>query len=71
MPNRDLNVGKIISLTDNAQPIANLLHVDEATLRTVLNGWGPGNLPPFYSWMAKRCVQMELLPPILFPLRSD
>ena len=41
-PNRDLNVGKIISLTDNAQPIANLLHVDEATLRTVLNGWGPG-----------------------------
>src|SRR5205809_395662 len=27
-PNRDLNVGAIISLTDNAQPIANLLHVD-------------------------------------------
>jgi hypothetical protein len=41
-PNRDLNVGTIISLTDNAQPIANLLHVDEGTLRTVLNGWGPG-----------------------------
>lgn len=41
-PNRDLNVGAIISLTDNAQPIANMLHVDEATLRTVLGMWGPG-----------------------------
>jgi hypothetical protein len=41
-PNRDLNVGGIISLTDNAQPIANLLHIDEATLRRVLGLWGPG-----------------------------
>lgn len=41
-PNRDLNVGAIISLTDNAQPIADLLHVDEATLRAVLTAWGPG-----------------------------
>jgi hypothetical protein len=41
-PNRDLNVGGIISLTDNALPIANLLHVDEATLRRVLSLWGPG-----------------------------
>jgi len=41
-PNRDLNVGAIISLTDNAQPIADLLHVDEATLRAVLAAWGPG-----------------------------
>src|SRR4029078_2351282 len=24
------------------QPIANLLHVNESTLRTVLAGWGPG-----------------------------
>ncbi|HEX6226256.1 MAG TPA: hypothetical protein VFZ52_17680 [Chryseolinea sp.] len=40
--NRDLNVGAIISLTDNAQPIADLLNVDEATLRTVLAAWGPG-----------------------------
>jgi len=35
-------VGAIISLTDNAQPIANILHVDEATLRSVLGMWGPG-----------------------------
>lgn len=41
-PNRDLNVGAIISLTNNAEPIANLLHVDEATLRSVLSAWGPG-----------------------------
>jgi hypothetical protein len=41
-PNRDLNVGAIISLTDNAQPIADMLHVDETTLRTVLGMWGPG-----------------------------
>lgn len=40
--NRDLNVGAIVSLTDNAQPIADLLKVDEATLRTVLGAWGPG-----------------------------
>jgi hypothetical protein len=41
-PNRDLNVGAVISLTDNAQPIATMLHVDEPTLRTVLGMWGPG-----------------------------
>jgi hypothetical protein len=41
-PNRDLNVGAIVSLTDNAQPIASMLHVDEGTLRKVLGAWGPG-----------------------------
>jgi cytochrome c5 len=41
-PNRDLNVGAIISLTDNAQPVASMLHVDEPTLKTVLGLWGPG-----------------------------
>ena len=44
-PNRDLNVGGIIALTDNAQPIANMLHVDEPTLRNVLGRWGPGHFP--------------------------
>lgn len=42
-PNRDLNVGAIIALTDNAKPLTDLLHVDEATLRFVLNSWGPGH----------------------------
>jgi hypothetical protein len=41
-PNRDLDVGGVMSLTDNAQPIADLLHVNEATLRNVLAHWGPG-----------------------------
>lgn len=41
-PNRDLNVGAIISLTDNARPVADMLHVDENTLRSVLGAWGPG-----------------------------
>ena len=45
--NRDLNVGAIIALTDNAQPIADLLHVDETTLRTVLAAWGPVNMMLF------------------------
>jgi mono/diheme cytochrome c family protein len=41
-PNRDLNVGAIISLTDNAKPLTDLLHVNEETLRQVLSLWGPG-----------------------------
>ena len=41
-PNRDLDVGGIISLTDNALPIANMLHVSEPMLRNVLDLWGPG-----------------------------
>ncbi|WP_420601415.1 hypothetical protein [Flagellimonas sp.] len=43
-PNRDLNVGAIIGITDNA-PIAELLEVDVATLNTVLNAWEPGRFP--------------------------
>jgi hypothetical protein len=40
--NRDLNVGAIIALAPNLQPIADLLGVDQATVRAVLNSWGPG-----------------------------
>ena len=40
--NRDLNVGAIISLAPNKDPITNLLQVDEATLDAVLAAWGPG-----------------------------
>jgi len=40
--NRDLNVGAIIALAPNLQPLADLLGVDVATVRAVLNGWGPG-----------------------------
>lgn len=40
--NRDLNVGAIIALAPNLQPFQDLLGVDAATVRKVLNGWGPG-----------------------------
>jgi cytochrome c5 len=40
--NRDLNVGAIINLAPNLQPVADLLGVDQATVRTVLQSWGPG-----------------------------
>jgi hypothetical protein len=40
--NRDLNVGKIVSLAPNLQPIADLLGVDVETVRRVLLSWGPG-----------------------------
>src|SRR3954471_17215054 len=41
-PNRDLNVGAIVSLAPNLDPITSLLGVDEATVKTVLASWGPG-----------------------------
>jgi mono/diheme cytochrome c family protein len=40
--NRDLNVGAIIGLAPNLQPVADLLGTDVATVRAVLNAWGPG-----------------------------
>ena len=41
-PNRDLNVGAIISLAPNLSPFTKLLGVDEATVKKVLASWGPG-----------------------------
>ncbi|MGH9710534.1 MAG: hypothetical protein ACRD37_08300 [Candidatus Acidiferrales bacterium] len=41
--NRDLNVGAIIALAPNLQPFSDLLDVDQATVRKVLNSWGPGH----------------------------
>lgn len=41
--NRDLNVGQIIALAPNLQPFADLLGVDQATVRKVLQSWGPGH----------------------------
>jgi hypothetical protein len=53
VPNRDLDVGTIISLAPNLQPVANLLNsagpidnepypITVASLRNVLQHWGPG-----------------------------
>jgi len=41
-PNRDLDVGRIVSLAPNLDPVANLLGVDVATVKSVLALWGPG-----------------------------
>jgi cytochrome c553 len=41
-PNRDLNVGAIVSLAQNLDPVAKLLRVDVPTLKRVLGQWGPG-----------------------------
>ncbi|HKR12571.1 MAG TPA: hypothetical protein VJT15_10965 [Pyrinomonadaceae bacterium] len=40
--NRDLNVGAIVALSPNLQPVADLLGVDQATVRTAVLAWGPG-----------------------------
>ncbi len=41
-PNRDLNVGAIISLAPDLSIYTELLGVDEATVKQVLASWGPG-----------------------------
>lgn len=40
--NRDLDVGKIVAAAPDLSAFANLLGVSEATVRAVLNSWGPG-----------------------------
>jgi hypothetical protein len=40
--NRDLNVGVIVSLAPNLQPVADELGVDVPTVKKVLASWGPG-----------------------------
>jgi hypothetical protein len=41
-PNRDLNVGAIVALAPDLSFFTQLLGVDDATVRMVLNSWGPG-----------------------------
>ena len=41
-PNQDLDVGKIVLSAPNLQPILDLLQVDAATAKKVLEAWGPG-----------------------------
>jgi Cytochrome c len=40
--NRDLNIGAIVAIAPNLQPFSELLDVDVATVKDVLNSWGPG-----------------------------
>ena len=41
-PNRDLDVGAIVSIAPNLRPFQDLLGVDQATVLKVLKSWGPG-----------------------------
>jgi len=41
-PNRDLNVGAIVSLAPDVSSLTTLLRVDKQTLLKVLHSWGPG-----------------------------
>jgi hypothetical protein len=41
-PNRDLHIGKIITLASNLKPLTDRLGVDERALKGALLGWGPG-----------------------------
>jgi hypothetical protein len=41
-PNRDLNVGAVVSLSPDLSAVSNLLGIDDSTLRSVLAAWGPG-----------------------------
>jgi hypothetical protein len=41
-PNRDLNVGAIVSLAPGLNAISKMLGVDDATTKKVLASWGPG-----------------------------
>lgn len=41
--NRDLNVGAIVNLSPDLSAVTSLLGVPDATVRSVLTGWGPGH----------------------------
>jgi hypothetical protein len=41
-PNRDLDIGAIVALAPDLQPMAEPLGIDVATLTKVLKSWGPG-----------------------------
>src|SRR4051812_24525236 len=41
-PNRDLNVGAIVSLAPSLEPVADQLGTDVNTVKKVLASWGPG-----------------------------
>ncbi|HEU5216851.1 MAG TPA: hypothetical protein VFU30_15075 [Gaiellaceae bacterium] len=41
-PNQDLNVGAIVAAAPNLKPLEDALGTDEATVKKVLLGWGPG-----------------------------
>lgn len=51
---RDLNVGRLVSLAPNLQPIADLLRVDVPTVKKVRESWGPGRFDAVLGRTASR-----------------
>jgi mono/diheme cytochrome c family protein len=45
-PNRALDVGLIVSLSPNLQPLADALGTDVPTVKSILTSWGPGRYDP-------------------------
>jgi hypothetical protein len=45
-PNRDLDVGAIVAMAPNLKAYADILGLDEATLKKVLLSWDPGSTTP-------------------------
>ncbi len=45
-PNRDLDIGKLVSLAPTLEPMAKALKTDVAGLKKVLLSWGPGKYDP-------------------------
>jgi hypothetical protein len=41
-PNQDLDVGRIVLASPNLKPVLDLLQIDAATAKKVLEAWGPG-----------------------------
>jgi hypothetical protein len=69
--NRDLNVGDIVSLAPNLQPFADLLDVDQATVRKVLQSWGPGRFDAELALDGKAFRPDGKTSSVLIPLHSD
>jgi hypothetical protein len=60
-PNRDLNVGAIISMAPDLSVFEELLGVDNATVKKVLASWGPGKYDAELNLDGKAFRPMESL----------
>jgi hypothetical protein len=52
----------IVALSPVLTPVTDLLRVDDATVRKVLNSWDRANSTPRCSWMEKHFATMGNLP---------
>ena len=52
--NRDLDVGRVVALAPDLSPFADLLGVNQHTVRTVLRSWGPGKFDAVLERVRRR-----------------